>query len=53
MIMLHCGRKHVRRHCFQAFSSEEILKCYIKDCLFLIILKINGKQRIKMLKKGC
>ena len=28
-------------------STEEILKCHIKDCF-----KINGKQRIKMPKKG-
>ena len=31
----------------QAFSAEEILKRHIKDCL-----KINGKQKIKMPKKG-
>ena len=33
-------------YCLQAFSSEEILKPHIKDCL-----KINEKQRIKMSKK--
>ena len=33
--------------CVQAFSSEEILKSHIKDCF-----KINGKQTIKMPKKG-
>ena len=31
----------------QAFSAEEILKHHIKDCF-----KINGKQEIKMPKKG-
>ena len=27
----HHGRKHLCRYCFQAFSSEEILKSQIKD----------------------
>ena len=31
-------RKHSCRFCLQAFSTEEILKCHIKDCF-----KINGK----------
>ena len=43
---LHCGRKHFRRYCLQAFSKREILKCYIKDSF-----KINAKQRIIMPKK--
>ena len=43
---LQCGRKHFCCYCLQAFSSEEILKSYIKDCF-----KINGKQTIKMPKK--
>ena len=30
---LHRGRKHFCRYCLQAFSSEEILKCHIIDCL--------------------
>ena len=34
-------------HYLQAFSAEEILKRHIKDCF-----KINGKQEIKMPKKG-
>ena len=42
---LHCGRKHFCRYCFQAFNTEEIF--YIKD-----YLKTNGKQRIKMPRKG-
>ena len=44
---LHRGRKHFCRYCLQAFSTEEILKRNIKDCL-----KINGRQRIIMPKKG-
>ena len=40
---LHRGRKNVCRYCLQAFTTEEILKHYIKHCV-----KINGKQRIKM-----
>ena len=43
---LHCGRNHFCRSCLHAFSTEEILK-HIKDCV-----KINGKQRIIMPKKG-
>ena len=39
-------KKHFCRYCLQTFSTEEILKCHIKDCF-----KINGKQRIIMLKK--
>ena len=44
---LLCERKHFFHYYFQPFSREEILKCHIKDCF-----KINGKQRIKMPKKG-
>ena len=43
----HRGRKHFCRYCLQSFSTEEILKCHIKDCF-----KINSKQRIIMHKKG-
>ena len=43
----HHGRKHLCRYCFQAFSSEEILKSQIKDWI-----EINDKERIIMLKKG-
>ena len=39
---LHCERKH----CLQAFSTEEILKCHFKEGF-----KIDGKQGIKMPKK--
>ena len=35
---LHRGRKD--RYCLQAFSTEEILKFYIKDCF-----KSNGKKK--------
>ena len=45
--ILHRGRKHVCPYCLQAFSTEEILKRHFKDCF-----KINGKQIIKMPKKG-
>ena len=44
---LYRGRKRFCHHCFQAFSSEEILKCHIKDCF-----KIDDKQRVKMPKNG-
>ena len=44
---LHCRRKHFCRYCLHAFITEEILKRHIKD-----YLKINGKQTIKMPKKG-
>ena len=44
---LHCGRKHFCHNCSHAFITEEILMCHIKDCF-----KINGKQTIKMPKKG-
>ena len=44
---LHHGRKHFCCYCLQAFRTAEKLKCHIKDCF-----KINGKQTIKMPKKG-
>ena len=44
---LHCGRKQFCCYCLQAFSTEKILKCHVKDCF-----KINSKYRIKMPKKG-
>ena len=44
---LHRGRKHFCRYCLHDFITEEILKRHIQDCL-----KVNGKQTIKMLKKG-
>ena len=40
---LHWGRKHFCCYCLNAFSTEEILKCHVKDCF-----KINGKQMIKV-----
>ena len=42
----HCEKKKFCR-CLHAFTTEEILKCHIKDCF-----KINGKQTIKMPNKG-
>ena len=42
----HRGRKHFCHYYLQAFSTEEILKCRIKDCF-----KINDKQRIIIPKK--
>ena len=44
---LHRGRKHFCRYCLHTFITENNLKCHIKDCF-----KINGKQRIKILKNG-
>ena len=43
---LHRGRKDFCR-CLHCFITEEILKHQIKNCF-----KINGKQTIKMFKKG-
>ena len=40
-------RKHFCGYCLHAFITEEILKIHITDCF-----KINGKQTIKMPKKG-
>ena len=45
IIIKSCERKHFCRYCLQPFSTEKILKSYIKDCL-----KINGKQKIIMPK---
>ena len=45
--LLHRGRKHFCCYCLHAFITEQILKRHIKDCF-----KINGKQTIKMPKKG-
>ena len=39
--------KHFSRCCLHAFITEKILKRHIKDCF-----KINGKQTIKLPKKG-
>ena len=44
---LYYGKKHFCPYCLQAFSTEEILKCYIKDCF-----KINGRQKIIRANKG-
>ena len=44
---LNRGRKHFYHYCLHAFITEDILKRHIKDSF-----KINGKQTIKMLKKG-
>ena len=44
---LHCAGKHFCSYCLQAISAEETIKHHNKDCF-----KINGKQRIKMPKKG-
>ena len=39
MIMLYIVEENMFfQYCLQAFSSEEILKSHIKDCL-----KVNGK----------
>ena len=46
-LTLHRGRKHFCCYCLQAFSTEERLKRYIRDCF-----KTNDRQRIVMLKKG-
>ena len=44
---LHHGKKHFCRYCLESFGTEETLKRSIND-----FFKINGKQRIIMLKKG-
>ena len=41
------GRKYFCRYFLQVFTTEEILKCHIKDCF-----QINGKQRTIMPKKS-
>ena len=45
--ILHQGKRHFCRYCLQVFSTEEILKCHIKDCF-----KINGQKKIIMPEKG-
>ena len=48
MIILYIvEKKHFYRFSLQAFGTETIFKCHIKDCF-----KINGKQRIIMLEKS-
>ena len=41
-------KKYLCCYCFQAFSTDEILKIHIKDCCF----NITGKPTISMPKKG-
>ena len=43
----HIERKHFCMYCLQCFSSESILAKHANNCL-----TINGKQAIKMPKKG-
>ena len=43
----HRGRKNFCCCWLQAFSSEEISKCHMKDCF-----KINGKWIIEMPKRS-
>ena len=43
---LHRKKKRFCRYGLQAFRTEEISKCHIKDCF-----EINGKQKIIMSKK--
>ena len=40
-------KKHFCRYCLQAFRTKEILKGHNKDSV-----RINGKQKIIMLRKG-
>ena len=40
-------RKYCCCYCLQPFSTEEVLKCHIKDCF-----KLNSKQNVIMPKKG-
>ena len=42
----HRGRKRFCCYCVKAFSTEEMLKHHVKDCL-----KINSNKMIKMPKK--
>ena len=44
--LLHRGRKHFCRYCFQDFIIEKLLKCHIKVCF-----KINSKKKIKIRKR--
>ena len=34
---LHHGRKRICSHCLQAFSSDEILECHIKDFYYHVL----------------
>ena len=43
---LHRGKKPFCHYCLKAFSTEEIFKLYIKDCL-----KTSSKERIIFSKK--
>ena len=43
---LHQRKKYFCRYYLQALRTAEKLKFHIKDCF-----KINGKQKIKMLKR--
>ena len=43
---LHRGKKPFCHYCLKAFSTEEIFKLYIKDCL-----KTSSKERIILSKK--
>ena len=43
----HGKRKHFCRYYLQVLRAAEKLKRHVKDCF-----KINGKQTIKMPKKG-
>ena len=43
--LLHHGRKHFCRYCLQAFSTEKILICYVKESFQAI-----GNQMINMAK---
>ena len=45
--ILHHGKKHFCCYCLLAFRTVEKMKFYIKD-----FFKINGKETIKMRKKG-
>ena len=45
--LLHLRKKYFCRYCLQTFSTEKILKRYIKDCV-----NINGKQRNTMSKRS-
>ena len=40
---LHHRKTHFCCYCLQAFSTEEILKCHIKECY-----KMNDQQKIIM-----
>ena len=44
---LHRGRKHFWLYCLQFLSAAQILERHNNDCF-----EINGKQKIKMARKG-